>query len=454
MEKKKHKIRLISVLKLFVQAAFFILLPALYISALSGIQQIYLSIIHGSFAISALWPQIIETIAILPFTMLLGRFFCGWMCAFGTLGDVIYLASRKIFKTKFRISERADAVLKSLKYILLAFIVAALWTLGIKTFSTSSPWDVFGIIATVGKAPDFGYVVSSLLPGTIIFVFIVIASFFIERFFCRYLCPLGAVFAITSVLRIAKIKKPREGCGKCVICTKNCAMGIPLYKHDIIRSGECINCFKCIEACPRGNVSYAAVGEDLSPVIAGIVAVSVMTGTYYAGSIASAAAMSSTASIQSSQNVSSGAAASTQAAVDATVYASQDPAVSSSASTNTGSSPAATPTAPTAPAASVKPATPAPSANSVYTDGTYQGSGTGFRGGTTTVSVTVKSDKITNVQVLSYQDDTQFFVRASNPVINEIISAQSPNVNAVSGATYSSNGIMSAVSSALSQARI
>ena len=397
METKKRRKKIIYLVKLLVQIAFFILLPALYISALSGIQQIYLSIIKGTFTISALWPQTIEAIAIIPVTILFGRFFCGWMCAFGTLGDVIYLASQKIFKTKFRIGERADAVLKSLKYILLAFIIYALWTLGIKTFSTYSPWDVFGIIATVGKAPDFGYVVSSLLPGTVIFVFIVIASFFIERFFCRYLCPLGAVFAIISVLRIAKIKKTREGCGKCMICTKTCSMGIPLYKHDVIRSGECINCFKCIEACPRGNVSYTAAGADLRPVVAGIVAVSVMTGMYYAGSIASAAVAGSGTVVQTTQN--------------------------------TG-------------------------ASSTYKDGTYQGSGTGFRGGTTTVSVIVKSGRITDVQVLSYQDDAQFFIRAESTVINQIISSQSSKVNAVSGATYSSNGIMSAVSGALSQAKI
>ena len=488
MEKKKHKKRLLSIVKLIVQIAFFILLPALYISALSGIQQIYLSIINGSFAVSTIWFQVIEAIAIIPVTILFGRFFCGWMCAFGTLGDVIYLASRKVFKTKIRISERADAVLKSIKYFVLAFIVIAVWTLGVKTFSTYSPWDVFGIIATVGKTPDVGYVVSSLLPGTIIFLLIVAASFFVERFFCRYLCPLGAVFAIISVLRIGKIRKPREGCGKCRVCTQNCVMGIPLYKHDVIRSGECINCFKCIETCPRGNAGYAVAGEDLRPVVAGLVAVSVMTGMYYAGSIASSAtAISDAAVMQTSQSATantastpqtaanSSAASTPQNTVGSTAPAAQNSATgtsspakstgsssssspskstgSSSSSSQTGSSSTPKPTPTPTPKPTPTP-TPAPPANSVYNDGTYQGSGTGFRGGTTTVSVVIKSDKITGIQISSYQDDAQFFNRAYNAVISEILSSQSTNVNAVSGATYSSNGIMSAVADALGRARI
>ena len=82
-------------------------------------------------------------------------------------------------------------------------------------------------------------------------------------------------------------------------------------------------------------------------------------------------------------------------------------------------------------------------------DGTYTGSGTGFRG-ETDVTVTVSGGKITDITIDSYQDDEQFFGRAESTIIQEIIANQSVNVDAVSGATYSSNGIKEAVANALS----
>ena len=81
-------------------------------------------------------------------------------------------------------------------------------------------------------------------------------------------------------------------------------------------------------------------------------------------------------------------------------------------------------------------------------DGTYTGSGSGFRG-ETTVSVVVKNGSIVSIEVTDYSDDQQFFSRAETTVINEIIAGQTPDVDAVSGATYSSNGIMEAVANAL-----
>ncbi|WP_333887258.1 FMN-binding protein, partial [Clostridium sp.] len=70
------------------------------------------------------------------------------------------------------------------------------------------------------------------------------------------------------------------------------------------------------------------------------------------------------------------------------------------------------------------------------------------------VSVVVKNGKITDITTLSYQDDEKFYDRASSTVIQEIINSQSTSVDAVSGATYSSNGIMKAVENALTNAKL
>ena len=90
-----------------------------------------------------------------------------------------------------------------------------------------------------------------------------------------------------------------------------------------------------------------------------------------------------------------------------------------------------------------------PPQKQTYADGTYTGTGTGFRGDTE-VSVMVSGGKITDITVTSYVDDEQFFSRGSgDSVISEIITSQDVNVDAVSGATFSSNGIMEAVANAI-----
>ncbi len=398
---RKQKISVIQITRHIIQFIMFIVLPALYISTFNGIKQTYIAIINHSFSFSNLAPQLIEAICIIPITILIGRFFCGWMCSLGALGDLTYAISNKLFKRKLKVSEKVDENLKYAKYIVLLLLISVIWSFDITKFQSDNPWDIFGMITGLGKVPNFFYIAKNLTGGLILFVLIIIGSSFIERFFCRYLCPLGAVFAITSKLRIVKISKPSQKCGACRVCTTNCAMGIPLYKTEEAASGECIQCMKCATACPRNNVTLTASEKDVRPVIAGVAAVSVMTGFYYVGTIGvNAAGLNDTSiSIQSSQTT--------------------------SLSSESGS----------------------------YKDGTYEGTGTGYRGAETTVSVVVKNGKITDITTVSNGDDKPFYSRAFTTVSKEIISNQSTDVDSVSGATFSSNGIMSAVEDALSNAK-
>lgn len=87
-----------------------------------------------------------------------------------------------------------------------------------------------------------------------------------------------------------------------------------------------------------------------------------------------------------------------------------------------------------------------------YKDGTYVGTGTGYLGGTTTVKVVIKGNRITAITVVSYQDTDSFFAMAKDTIINAILAKQDTNVDAVTNATFSSNGIKSAVANALSKA--
>ncbi|MEI6102108.1 MAG: 4Fe-4S binding protein, partial [Eubacteriales bacterium] len=311
---------------------------------------------------------------IIPVTIILGRFFCGWMCAFGSFGDFIFGFAKKVFHVRYRIDETSDRVLKFVKYGMLAFAIAFLWIYNVPGLTSASPWDVFGMLATVGTIPNLSFVLSNLMLGFIFFILIAIGSAFIQRFFCRYFCPLGAVFTILTLLRISRIVKPTRKCGNCRVCTNQCAMGIPLYKKESVHSGECIECLQCVSACPRHNINYHIAGSDVRPLVAGTLAAIVITGIY------------STADLAFAQTNDTAAATTVAEASEApSMNAGSVPSATSgraAASSAPGATPAASQKQNQATASAKPSASASQSAKAAtgYKDGTYAGTGMGFRG--------------------------------------------------------------------------
>lgn len=460
MKKKLNKVQIIRHL---VQLGFFFILPGLYIMAFSELKELYKMIIGGSFNLIEVLPSFIQLTAIFLTTIIIGRFFCGWICLFGMYNDFIYEISKRLFKKKFKIDEEVDSILKYVKYIILIFLIIFVWTMGNTSLTPLSPWEAFAQI------PDFSTILSSYFLGFIILILITIGSLFIERFFCRYLCPLGAVFNIISRFSIFKINKKRENCGKCKMCTINCSMGIPLYKIDEVKGRECINCLKCVEVCPRSNAKANILNKNIDATMASSMAVATFAGIYSLNTVGVNAivntGISSPTTITSSQdsnsiykdetyegtgigyiNETTTSETKTEAATPATQVA-KTPEVTTPTTNKTTTVPA--------PVTTPKTTTPAPTPTTQkYKDGTYQGSGTGYKRGTTTLSITIKGGKITSINTISSGDTPEFYNRASGIVISGIIKAQSSTVSTVSGATFTSNGIMSGVKDALSKALV
>ncbi|MCC9296097.1 4Fe-4S binding protein [Clostridium sp. WLY-B-L2] len=402
------KIKKIQISRHIIQLILFFLLPGMYILAFSELKSILQMIASGNFNFIQAFPGLMEFIITAVLTVLIGRFFCGWLCAFGTFNDWVHIISKKIFKIDFKISEQLDSILKYVKYIILSIILILLFKGGNTILDGSSPWDAFAQIS------DWSTVLSSLTVGFILLVLITLGNIFIERFFCRYLCPLGAVFSLISRMGIFKINKPGNKCGKCRICTDNCSMGLKLYSMNSVRGGECISCLKCIETCPRRNPRASILGEDVNPAMASSFAIVVFTGIYgltnLGGSILTQKGLASANNVVSSSK-------------NKTSNSNSQTAVNSNTSQK-----------------------------AKYKDGTYIGTGTGFHGGTTKVSVTVSGGKITDIKTISTDDTPRFYQYAEGTIPNEIISAQSSSVDTVSGATYSSRGLIEAVQNALDKA--
>lgn len=398
---KKH-ISFTQFMRHIVQVAAFLLFPGLFITVFSAVGDILTALIKDRFSVYALSAQLITVLTVFIITALWGRFFCGFVCFFGTLQELTAFLSKKIFPTKRQLPPQFDHLLKFIKYFIFIFLVVGIWILALPVDSSYNPWGVFGMLVSGNLSA-----VSAAIPtaGFFILMAILICSIFIERFFCRYLCPLGAIFAIVSSKRAYQIHRQNDTCINCGLCTKRCSMGIDVPKKDTVTSGECINCMQCLTICPRESLSASPKGA-----VAGTTAATVIGGMVIVGNITSA-------------NISN-LAVSESTDSEPTVLES---AVSESTSTEDISE---------------------KKQNGKYKDGVTTGTGKGFRGDTK-VQVTVENGYITDITVLSYEDDSEFFNKAQSSVIREIISGQSLEVDAVSGATFSSNSLIEAVSEAV-----
>lgn len=235
----------VNIIRAAIQILFILLVPALFSIGFGGIKALASAVRSGE--LSMISVAIKTAFLLLLFTAVFGRFFCGWICAFGAYTDFVYaLAQRFKKKTGRKIS--FDRKLKWMKYIILV-VILFLYVFGMRALlKGTSPWDVFGQLISLRPRLN-GYSI-----GIIALILVTIGSAFIERFYCRYLCAFGACFAMAARIKILMIKKPKDSCAAgCKMCTARCPMGISLYERDVIPGAECIKCLRCIEVCRKDN---------------------------------------------------------------------------------------------------------------------------------------------------------------------------------------------------------
>jgi polyferredoxin len=484
-----------------IQIVAFFLLPGLFASAFAGLSLLISDLMAGVY--TNLWIGLLPLALLLLASALFGRFFCGYLCAFGTLSEAMGLLGHRVFHLKTKMPRKVDAVLKYLKYaVLLALFISFFFTGDL--LGSANIWSSFSDLFTLQA--DYGEAFSTLLPGSILLLALLVLEIFFERFFCRYLCPLGALLSLVSHFRLTKIKKERSGCGACRLCANQCPMGIPTYEYDEISSGECIDCLECVSVCPRANPAPSLFPKKSKDFAMALLAATTI-GLYYAGNIASQQSLAGSLVANSTKavyvdgtytgtgtgfkgTITLSVTISGGVMVDITTVSTSDSAkqynqafstiksealsaqnsdvagVSGctyssngikealadalqkalSSGTSTSAAIASSSSSPTTSATS----SASSSASSAWKDGTYTGTGRGH--GTTTLKVVVSGGKITSITTVSTTDTASYYSRAFSTVTSRIIAAQKTSVQAVSGATQSSNGIMAATASALNQA--
>jgi polyferredoxin len=204
-------------------------------------------------------------IAALVIGLLLRKGFCGWICPVGFTSNLAERLARKL-KLLRRPPLWLDYPLLSLKYLLLGFFVYLILLKmnlqAIEAFS-NTPYNL---------AVDARMLLFFLEPSaTTLWVMggLVFASFFLRNFWCRYLCPYGALLGIMAWFGPLKIRRDQETCINCKKCEKACPGEIRVAEKTLVNSPECLGCLECVAACPVNDcLQVSAYGRRPLPALA------------------------------------------------------------------------------------------------------------------------------------------------------------------------------------------
>jgi len=185
-------------------------------------------------------------IAIVFLGLVFKKAFCSWLCPVGTISETLWMFGKKIFGKNIQPPIWFDIPLRSIKYLLLGFFAWSIWQMDIPTLRgfIYSPYNKVADI----KMYLFFINITTFSLWTIIILMLL--SVFIKNFWCRYLCPYGALFGALSWFSPMKITRNKTTCIDCELCTKACPANIKVHRASKIWSDECTNCLACLEACP------------------------------------------------------------------------------------------------------------------------------------------------------------------------------------------------------------
>ena len=185
-------------------------------------------------------------VTFLAMAFLFRKAFCSWLCPVGTVSEYLWKLGRKVLRRNFRLPRWVDIPLRGLKYVLLGFFVWAVSSMSAKAIAAfmQSP---YGVVADVKMLNFFRFLGTT---GMIVLGVLVVASLLVQNFWCRYVCPYGALLGLASVFSPVRIRRNVETCIDCAKCAKACPSALAVDKLVKITSAECTGCLECVAVCP------------------------------------------------------------------------------------------------------------------------------------------------------------------------------------------------------------
>ena len=187
--------------------------------------------------------------------ILFGPVFCGWVCPLGTVQEWVSKWGKKLFKRRHNhfVPPRIDNVLRYGRYLVLAWVIYVTATSGKLIFADYDPYfALFNFWS--GEVVWTALVILGLTLGL---------SLFVERPWCKYACPYGAVLGISNLFRVFQIRRVASTCKNDGACSIMCPMNIPVDSVKTVRDHQCISCLECTSEaiCPVANTVVFSAGE-------------------------------------------------------------------------------------------------------------------------------------------------------------------------------------------------
>lgn len=214
------------------------------------------------------------------------RSFCGYVCPLGALQELFGRIGHALFRGRKRptLPMAVDRPARWLKYLVLAFFTLWTWQAAALVIRPYDPWVAWMHLTTGELFAEFGI-------GLAVLVVSLAGSVVYERFFCKYLCPMGAFLGVLSPVSLFKVRREADACIDCRACDKACPVNIKVSTADVVRTPECLNCNECVNVCPAagalsvgsrdaGQLSPNAAMGWTAAIIVGVIAINSYTGTF------------------------------------------------------------------------------------------------------------------------------------------------------------------------------
>jgi polyferredoxin/ferredoxin len=246
------------------------------------------------------WP-LLWALATVILTLIFGRFFCGWVCPFGSLHHFVGFLGRRSKKLAHKVELNRYRKAQRVKYyVLVAFLALAAFPSAAATLQIGV-LDPIGVVTRsfslvllpiVDSSANFTSVPRRFYEGGwlifAIFLTAVLLNLVTPRFYCRFICPLGALFGVIDRFAIWRIGRKQSECINCRLCERDCEGGCEPAGN--IRISECVLCFNCLDSCKHDAIAYqtkpSAAGEVINPDVSrrGFV-LSLVSGVFGVGAI-------------------------------------------------------------------------------------------------------------------------------------------------------------------------
>ena len=219
-----------------------------------GVVSLYQFSTIGTFTQKIHQSSFVLMIIVFLSALIFGPAFCGWICPLGTIQEWFGKIGKKIFKRRYNhfISGKLDNILRYLRYFVLAWVLYVTAYSGKLIFAEYDPYFAL-----------FNFWTSEVAISGVVILFITLAlSLVVERPWCKYACPFGAVLGLSNLIRIFKIRRVESTCKLDGACDITCPMNIAVSEKTIVRDHQCISCLECTSEakCPVAQTVTLSAG--------------------------------------------------------------------------------------------------------------------------------------------------------------------------------------------------